>query len=114
MSESPSGTTRRTVLGGAGVAAGLGLAAPAATSSNAGGVALGGPGETVVEFRGGSAQSGWSGQTFPSNGFLPAVAGVALADLFAGSPPGGGTGLFTVHATGDLRARVLDQSVHAL
>src|SRR3954454_12251862 len=115
MSESPSGTTRRTVLGTAGVAAGLGLAAPAAAHADGAGVARGKPGETVVEFRGRIKQSGSSGQMFTSNGFLTAVAGVAPADLFAGSsPPGVGTALFTVHACGDLQARVLDQSVHAL
>jgi hypothetical protein len=114
MSESPSGTTRRTVLGSAGVAAGLGFAAPASAATAAGGVATGGPGETVVEFRGRIKQSGSSGQTFTSNGFLTAVDGVARADLFAGKPPGVGTALFTVRATGDLKARVLDQSVHAL
>lgn len=114
MSESPSGTTRRTLLGTAGVAAGLGFAAPASAATDAGGVARGRPGETVVEFRGRITQSGSSGQTFTSNGFLTAIAGVAPADLFAGNPPGVGTALFTVHAAGELTARVLDQSVHAL
>jgi hypothetical protein len=114
MSESPSGTTRRTVLGSAGVAAGLGLAAPATAAADTGGVARGRPGETVVEFRGRITQSGSSGETFTSNGFLTAVAGVAPGGLFAGSPPAVGTALFTVHATGELKARVLDRSVHAL
>jgi hypothetical protein len=114
MSESPSGTTRRTVLGSAGVAAGLGFAAPASAATDAGGVARGRPGETVVEFRGRITQSGSSGETFESNGFLTAIAGVATDDLFAGSPYAVGTALFTVRATGELKARVLDHSVHAL
>src|SRR3954464_11504414 len=114
MSEPPSGTTRRTVLGTAGVAAGLGLASPAAAHTDAGGVARGRPGETVVEFRGRITQSGSSGEIFTSFGFLTDVAGVAPGDLFAGSPRAVGTALFTVYATGDLRARVLDVSVHAL
>jgi hypothetical protein len=115
MSESPSGTSRRTVLTSAGVvgAAGLGIAAPA-TAGEAAGVARGRPGESVVEFRGRISQSGASGQVFTSNGFLTAVAGLSFSDLFAGSPPAVGTALFTAHASGELSARVLDESVHSL
>jgi hypothetical protein len=116
MSETPSGTTRRTLLTNAGVvgAAGLGIAAPASASSARTGIAVGRPGETVVEFRGRISQSGSSGEVFTSNGFLTAVAGLTEADLFAGTPPSVGTALFTAHATGELSARVLDMSVHAL
>ncbi|MGZ4603052.1 MAG: hypothetical protein ACXV0U_05575 [Kineosporiaceae bacterium] len=114
MSETPSGATRRTVLTSAGIAgaAGLGMTTPATAAH--GGVALGRPGETVVEFRGRISQSGSAGETFTSNGFLTAVAGLTPADLFAGSPPAVGTALYTAHASGELAARVLDQSVHAL
>lgn len=115
MSESSSGTSRRTVLTSAGIAGAAGLGMTATTSGGTGaGVARGRPGESVVEFRGRITQSGPTGQTFTSNGFLTAVAGLTLADLFSGSPPAVGTALFTAHATGKLTARVLDQSVHAL
>ena len=112
MSE-PAGTSRRTVLASAGVgAAGLGAAPPPAAR---GAVSpRGRPGQSVVEFRGRISQSGPSGEAFMSNGFLTAVAGLTLGDLFAGSPPAVGTALFTAHATGELSARVLDQSVHSL
>jgi hypothetical protein len=115
MSEPSSGTTRRTVLTSAGIAgaAGLGMTGPATSGSGAG-VAGGEPGESVVEFRGRITQSGPTGETFTSNGFLISVDGLRRADLFAGSPPAVGTALFTVQATGKLTARVLDQSVHAL
>jgi hypothetical protein len=108
-----SGTTRRTVLGSAGIAAGLGMAVPGAASRETGDVARGRAGETVVEFRGRITQSGRSGEAFTSNGFLIAVAGLHRGDLFTG-PPAVGTALFTAHAAGELTARVLDQSVHAL
>jgi hypothetical protein len=114
MSESSSGTSRRTVLTSAGIAGAAGLGMTAPTTGGSGGVAGGKPGESVVEFRGRISQSGPTGETFTSNGFLTAVNGLTLADLFAGSPPAVGTALFTAHATGKLTARVLDQSVHAL
>jgi hypothetical protein len=108
-----SGTTRRTVLGSAGIAAGLAMTVPGAASRETGEVAQGRAGETVAEFRGRITQSGPSGETFTSNGFLIAVAGLSGDDLFTG-PPAVGTALFTAHATGELTARVLDQSVHSL
>jgi hypothetical protein len=113
MSQPSSGTSRRTVLTSAGIvgAAGLGMTATGATGA---GVAGGRPGESAVEFRGRISQSGSAGETFTSNGFLTAVNGLTLGDLFAGSPPAVGTALFTAQATGRLAARVLDQSVHAL
>lgn len=114
MSETSSGATRRTVLTSAGIAGAAGLGMTAPTTSAQGGVALGRPGETVVEFRGRISQRGGAGETFTSDGFLTAVAGLTSADLFTGSPPAVGTALFTVHAQGELTARVLDQSVHAL
>ena len=115
MTESSSGTTRRTVLTSAGIAgaAGLGRSAPA-TDDAGHGVAVGKPGESVVEFRGRITQSGPTGDMFTSNGFLIDVAGLRSEDLFAGDPRAVGTALFTVRADGKLTARVLDQSVHAL
>ena len=112
MSE-PAGTSRRTILASAGVGA-AGLGATAQGAATGGGVARGRPGQSVVEFRGRISQSGPAGETFTSNGFLTAVAGLTSGDLFAGSPPAVGTALFTAHATGELSARVLDQSVHSL
>jgi hypothetical protein len=114
MSESSSGTTRRTVLSSAGIVGAAGLGMTQTSTGTGTGVAGGKPGESVVEFRGRITQSGPTGETFTSNGFLTAVAGLSLADLFAGSPPAVGTALFTAHASGKLTARVLDQSVHAL
>jgi hypothetical protein len=113
MSDTPSGATRRTVLTGAGIAGAAGLVVPASASASTG-VAVGRPGESVVEFRGRISQSGSAGEAFESNGFLTAVSGLTAADLFAGSPPAVATALFTAHATGELKGRVLDMSVHAL
>jgi hypothetical protein len=121
MSDTPSGATRRTVLTGAGIAGAAGIVVPASASASASpsaagrhGTAVGRPGESVVEFRGRISQSGPAGETFESNGFLTRVSGLTAADLFAGSPPAVGTALFTAHATGELKGRVLDMSVHAL
>src|SRR3954451_23010077 len=114
MSE-PAGTSRRTILASGGVgAAGLGATATGTAGGTGGAVARGRPGQSVVEFRGRISQSGPAGETFTSNGFLTAVAGLTSGDLFAGNPPAVGTALFTAHATGELSARVLDQSVHSL
>jgi hypothetical protein len=116
MTESSSGTTRRTVLTSAGIAGatGLGVSSPRVGAAEGRGVGVGKPGESVVEFRGRITQSGPGGETFTSNGFLIDVAGLPPEDLFAGQPPGVGTALYMAHATGELRARVLDQSVHSL
>jgi len=116
MTESSSGATRRTVLTSAGIAgaAGLGASAPRAGAAGDRGVTVGRPGESVVEFRGRITQSGPTGEAFTSNGFLIDVAGLQPADLFAADPPAVGTALYTAHATGELRARVLGQSVHSL
>jgi hypothetical protein len=107
--------TRRAVLAGAaGVVAAAGAAVTAGSAEAATPpVATGSPGHTVAEFRGRIQQSGSSGQTFTASGFLTAVHGATAADLFDGAP-GVGTALFTLHASGILRNRVLDMSVHAL
>src|SRR5689334_8717433 len=118
MSETGPGTTRRTLLAQAGVATAVGVTAVAGPASTAeahtGGVATGRSGETAVEFRGRITQSGHTGQTFTCDGFLIAVRGLPASALFSGGAPAVGTALFTAHASGDLKARVLDQSVHSL
>jgi hypothetical protein len=113
--------SRRRLLTGAGaaVAGGVALAAAgpagvaeAASTSDAVGIAP--EDSTAVEFRGRITQSGASGQTFSSVGYLIAVRGLNRADLFAGSTQNETTALLTVSSSGELVARVLDQSVHAL
>jgi hypothetical protein len=112
--------TRRGVLAGAGAAVAGGVVAAVATWStgaHAGtgpGVAVNRSGETAVEFRGRISQTGNSGEQFASYGFLTRVQGATQSDLFAGTATAVDTALFTVYATGELTARVLDQSVHAL
>jgi len=118
MADPKSDLTRRSVLTGAGVAvaAGVGLAvAPnAAGDDRERPVGTGPDGTTTVEFRGRISQTGKSGETFTSYGFLIRANGASAADLFAGSTTTVGSALFTAYATGELKARVLDQSVHSL
>jgi hypothetical protein len=68
---------------------------------------------TVAEFRGRIAQTGDSGEHFLATGFLTRLNGARESDLFAGAPSVK-TALFTLYATGQLKNRVLDMSVHAL
>ncbi len=98
-------------------AAGVGMvsvpaAADAATGTPA--VPLGEPGTTTVEFRGRITQSGSSGQSFTGYGYLIRASQAENSDLFDGTPPSESTALLTMYATGDLKARVLDMSVHSL
>ncbi|MGZ4467788.1 MAG: twin-arginine translocation signal domain-containing protein [Nocardioidaceae bacterium] len=114
--------SRRQVLAGAAVAGGVaatGLPATAAAESRsdaaaAGRIAVGPTGTTVVEFRGRISQTGGSGEQFVSFGYLTRVTHARRGDLFDGHPSSETTALLTVYATGDLSARTLDQSVHAL
>jgi hypothetical protein len=113
--------SRRSVLAGAGAAVASGVAltakAPAAQAENADdsrAIGVAPSGATAVEFRGRIAQTGSNGETFSSDGFLTRVKAAQLSALFAGSPTDVSTALLTVHATGQLTARVLDESVHAL
>jgi hypothetical protein len=76
-------------------------------------VSLGERGATTVEFRGRITQSGSSGQSFTGYGYLIRATGAKNSDLFDG-PPSDSTALLTMYATGDLKARVLDMSVHSL
>src|SRR4051812_37380434 len=101
--------TRRNLVA-AGVAGGLGggLAstdpADAADSLDA---STGPRGSSVVEFRGRIAQTGDSGQTFTSQGYLTKVSHLSRSHLFDARPHSESTALLTVVASGDLRARVL-------
>ena len=99
------------------VVAGVGLASvPARAEASTGGqaVSLGEPGATTVEFRGRVAQSGSTGQSFTSFGYLIRASNADEGDLFAGTPLSEATALLTAFATGDLQARTVDMSVHAL
>lgn len=110
--------TRRTVLGGAGVAIATGVAVTASSASgasaSASAVATGPTGTTVVEFRGRISQSGPNGEQFASYGYLTSMNGASARDMFGAGTPSDATALFTVAATGDLVSRVLDTRVHLL
>jgi hypothetical protein len=112
--------SRRQVMTASAVAAGVGLASiPARASAAAGGqsVSLGVSGTTTVEFRGRVTQSGSSGQSFTSYGYLIRASNADDSGLFAGPPHSDTTALLTAYATGDLQARVTDSvnsSVHSL
>ena len=114
---SKGGLSRRQVMTASAVAAGVGLASiPARAAAAAGGqaVSLGVSGTTTVEFRGRVTQSGSSGQSFTSYGYLHRASNADASGLFAGTPASEATALLTAYATGDLQARVTDVSVHSL
>jgi hypothetical protein len=121
-SASKGGLSRRQVMTASAVAAGVGLASiPAQADAAAGGqaVSLGVSGTTTVEFRGRITQSGETGQSFTSYGYLIRASNADGSGLFAGPPPNNETtALLTAYATGDLLARVTDvsasSSVHSL
>src|SRR5262252_9457715 len=110
-SASKGGLSRRQVMTASAVAAGVGLASiPAQADATAGGqpVSLGVSGTTTVEFRGRVTQSGNTGQSFISYGYLIRASNANDSGLFAGTPPSGTTALesfalLTAYATGDLR-----------
>ena len=109
--------SRRQVMTASAVVAGVGLASiPARAEADTGGqaVSLGEPGTTTVEFRGRVVQSGSSGQTFTSFGYLIRASHADDSGLFDGTPLSEATALLTAYATGDLQARTVDMSVHAL
>ena len=109
--------SRRRVMTASAVVAGVGLAsAPAAAEAGTDGqaVSLGESGTTTVEFRGRVTQSGSTGQSFTSYGYLIRASHADESDLFSGTPLSEATALLTVYATGDLRARTTDNVVHAL
>ena len=112
-----SKVTRRQVMTASAVVAGVGLASvPARAEADTGGqaVSLGEPGMTTVEFRGRVIQSGSSGQSFTSFGYLIRASHADDSGLFDGTALSEATALLTAYATGDLRARTVDMSVHAL
>jgi len=109
--------SRRQVMTASAVVAGVGLASvPAQAEAGTDGqaVSLGEPGTTTVEFRGRVIQSGSSGQSFTSFGYLIRASHADDSGLFDGTPLSEATALLTAYATGDLQARTVDMSVHAL
>jgi len=108
---------RQVMTATAAAAAGVGVAGVPATADAATGapaVSLGEQGTTTVEFRGRITQSGSSGQSFTGYGYLIRATQAKNSDLFGGTPPSESTALLTMYATGDLKARILDMSVHSL
>jgi hypothetical protein len=110
--------SRRRVMTASAVFAGAGLAvAPtmsAAADTGGQAVSLGDSGTTTVEFRGRVTQSGTTGQSFTSYGYLTRASNADESDLFSGTPLRDTTALLTAYATGDLQARTTDDVVHAL
>jgi len=109
--------SRRRMMTVSAAVAGVGLASvPAQAEAGTGGqaVSLGEPGTTTVEFRGRVTQSGTSGQSFTSYGYLIRASHAGQGDLFAGPDLSEATALLTAYATGDLRARTVDMAVHSL
>jgi len=117
-SASKGGLSRRQVMTASAVAAGVGLASiPARAGAAAGGqaVSLGVSGTTTVEFRGRVTQSGDTGESFTSYGYLIRASNADDRALFTDpTTPSETTALLTAYATGDLQARVTDMSVHSL
>ena len=114
---SRSRLSRRQVMTASAVVAGVGLASlPAQAEAGTGGqaVSLGPTGTTTVEFRGRVVQSGSSGQSFTSFGYLIRASHADDSGLFDGMSLSEATALLTAYATGDLQARTVDMSVHAL
>src|SRR6516225_11013807 len=110
--------SRRQVMTASAVAAGAGLASiPAQADATAGGqaVSLGVSGTMTVEFRGRVTQTGDTGQSFTSYGYLIRASNADEHGLFSDtSSPSETTALLTAYATGDLLARVTDMAVHSL
>jgi hypothetical protein len=111
------GVSRRRAITVSAAVAGAGLAAvPAAAEAATGGgaVSLGKTGSTTVEFRGRVLQSGATGQSFTSFGYLIRASHAKRRDLFRGTPLSESTALLTAFATGVLQARTVDMAVHSL
>ena len=109
--------SRRRVMTASAVFAGAGLAvAPTAAEAgtDGGAVSLGPSGTTTVEFRGRVTQSGTTGQSFTSYGYLIRASHAEQSDLFSSTALSEATALLTAFATGDLQARTVDMSVHSL
>jgi hypothetical protein len=110
--------SRRRVMTVSAAVAGVGLAAAPgeaeAASSGGGAVSLGKSGTTTVEFRGRVLQSGASGHSFTSFGYLIRASHAKRTGLFHGTPLSESTALLTAFGTGELRARTVDVAVHSL
>jgi hypothetical protein len=110
------GVSRRKLVT-AGVATGLGATLVSGESAEAAGgtrAATGPRGSTVVEFRARIEQDGTGGENFTSYGYLTQVANTSRAKIFDPGTRNETTALLTAYARGDLKARVLDMSVHSL
>jgi hypothetical protein len=68
----------------------------------------------VAEFRGRIVQKGSTGESFTSYGYLTRLSRTRRSALFDSGVHDETTALLTAFAHGDLRARVLDMSVHSL
>src|SRR6516164_6405289 len=103
-----AGLSRRQMMTASAAAAGVGLASiPAQADAAAGGqaVSLGVSGTTTVEFRGRVTQSGDTGESFTSYGYLIRASNAQQGDLFSPSTDlKDSTALLTAYATGDLQA----------
>jgi hypothetical protein len=112
-----SALSRRNLVA-AGVAGGLGMGLAVnpepANAADRPQPAAGARGSTVVEFRGRIDPSGTTGDIFTSYGYLTNVSHIRRPDIFSASTHNESTALLTAFARGDLRARVLDTSVHSL
>jgi hypothetical protein len=110
--------SRRRVLTAGAVAGGVGIAGlPAsadAESAASSRVALGPRGTTTLEFRAMIQQTGPSGGNFRSFGYLTRLTHTRRSDLFAGASLAASDALFTAFASGDLRGRIHESSVHTL
>jgi hypothetical protein len=118
--ETASGLSRRRVLTAGAVAGGAvaGLtgitAAEAEAEAATGRVALGPTGTTTVEFRAMIQQTGPNGGDFRSFGYLTRLSHTRPSDLFDGASRSAPDALFTAFATGDLRGRIHESTVHTL
>jgi hypothetical protein len=117
--EPASGVTRRRVLTAGGAVAGAGVAgltgiAEAEAEAAVGRAALGPRGTTTVEFRAMIQQTGPDGANFRSFGYLTRLSGARPSDLFGGHSRSESDALFTAFATGDLRGRIHESTVHTL
>jgi hypothetical protein len=111
--EQHEGLSRRRLVA-AGVAGGLGIGVAGPAEAAGGHAGTGPTGSTVVEFRGRIDQTGPAGEAFTSYGYLTRVTNTHVTDLFDARPHNQSSALLTVFARGDLKARVLDMSVHSL
>jgi hypothetical protein len=111
--------SRRDVLTGAGVVAGVVTAlsatsASAATEDEWGPIGIDKPGVSAGEFRSWIDQSGSQGEKFVSYGFLTKLSGATDLDLFDDPVHDETSALMTFYTEGALQQRVFGQNVHTL